>query len=180
MTGKPAEPLMAAAEEAHSGFGTVEAAYEAAARHRQSSFARAIDAHGRGGQVALARRIGLTEPTVRNVAERGRAQRVDLFEDSGGVVSLRRGNDNAVWSFGAAPDEGEFAKDAAAWQAGDWQPGEAHGQRPVPAARLPDLTHIATWWPDGIVDVLTNEMATPVAGANGRTYLGIPLDSGRQ
>ena len=176
MTGNPSEPLMAAAEEAHSGFGSIETVYEAATRHRQSSFARAIDAHGRGGQAALARRVKLTEPTVRTIADRGRAQRIDLFEDNSGAVYLRRGNDDTVWAFGLAPDEGQFAKDAAAWHAGDWEPSEADGQSQIPEADRLDLTHIATWWPDGIVDVLKDETATPAAGAGGRSYVGIPLD----
>jgi len=45
----------------------------ASTRARQIAVARAVDTWGRGGQAALARRLGLSEPTVKQLADRGRA-----------------------------------------------------------------------------------------------------------
>lgn len=39
---------------------------------RQIAYARAIDSFGRGGQALLARRVGKSEPTVKDIAARGR------------------------------------------------------------------------------------------------------------
>ncbi|MDT0476226.1 hypothetical protein RM863_29285 [Streptomyces sp. DSM 41014] len=41
-------------------------------RARQIAYARAIDKFGRGGNAYLARRLGLSEPTVKAIADRGR------------------------------------------------------------------------------------------------------------
>lgn len=42
------------------------------AQARQIAYARAIDAFGRGGNAVLARRVGKSEPTVKDIADRGR------------------------------------------------------------------------------------------------------------
>ncbi|MFJ1894489.1 hypothetical protein [Streptomyces sp. NPDC088170] len=64
---------MVDAVRAHEAFPAAEALYQQAARRRQIAFARAIDAFGRGGQAALAGRVDLKEPTVKSLADRGRA-----------------------------------------------------------------------------------------------------------
>ena len=40
---------------------------------RRVAIARAVDTHGRGGQTVLARRLGIKQPTVQELAMRGRA-----------------------------------------------------------------------------------------------------------
>lgn len=40
---------------------------------RQLAYARAVDEFGRGGNAVLARRVGLSEPTVKAIADKGRA-----------------------------------------------------------------------------------------------------------
>ncbi|WP_405392414.1 hypothetical protein OG596_34125 [Streptomyces sp. NBC_01102] len=40
---------------------------------RQIAYARAIDTIGRGGQAALARRVAKSEPTVKDITDKGRA-----------------------------------------------------------------------------------------------------------
>ncbi|MEU7322642.1 hypothetical protein ABZ682_19115 [Streptomyces griseoviridis] len=45
---------------------------DGATRARQIAYARAIDGFGRGGNAYLARRLGLSEPTVKAIADRGR------------------------------------------------------------------------------------------------------------
>ncbi|MEU5476782.1 hypothetical protein [Streptomyces mirabilis] len=161
--------LMIDAEWAHEDFAPAEEAYQRAAQRRQAAFARAIDAHRRGGQAALARRTKLREPTVRAIADRGRAQRISLYEDSGGGVYLRRGDESTVWQVVSTLDEGQFAIDAAAWHAGDWAPSENDGQTALPTTVLDSLQHIATWWPGGAVAVVRDETAAPRAGAGGKT-----------
>lgn len=42
-------------------------------RARQIAYARAVDAFGRGGNAALARQVELSEPTVKTIADKGRA-----------------------------------------------------------------------------------------------------------
>ncbi|MFI6653221.1 hypothetical protein ACIBI8_37230 [Streptomyces sp. NPDC050529] len=54
------------------------------AQARQIAYARAIDAFGRGGNAVLARRVGKSEPTVKDIADRGRAL---LAERSEGAVA---------------------------------------------------------------------------------------------
>jgi len=70
-TGARAE---AEAEEAHANYLQAEAAYKEATVARQISFAKAIDAMGRGGNAVLSRKLGLSAPTVKSIADRGRAQ----------------------------------------------------------------------------------------------------------
>ncbi|MFB7312933.1 hypothetical protein [Streptomyces sp. NPDC056192] len=49
---------------------------------RQIAYARAIDTFGRGGQAALARRVGKSEPTVKDIADKGRALLAEHSESS--------------------------------------------------------------------------------------------------
>src|SRR5881397_1163129 len=70
-TGARAE---AAAEEAHANYLEAEAVYKEATVNRQVAFAKAIDAMGRGGNAILARKLNLSAPTVKSIADRGRAQ----------------------------------------------------------------------------------------------------------
>ncbi|MGQ5576782.1 hypothetical protein [Streptomyces sp. ECR3.8] len=61
------------AEKAHTAYLKAEAAYKEATVARQVAFARAVDAHGRGGNAVLSNKIGLAAPTVKSIADRGRA-----------------------------------------------------------------------------------------------------------
>lgn len=63
-----------AAAEAHAAYLRAEAAYKEATVARQVAFAKAIDGMGRGGNAILARKVRLSEPTVKSIADRGRAQ----------------------------------------------------------------------------------------------------------
>jgi len=60
------------AEKAHADYLQAEAAYKEATVARQVAFARAIDAMGRGGNAVLSNKIGLSAPTVKSIADRGR------------------------------------------------------------------------------------------------------------
>lgn len=60
------------AEKAHAAYLQAEAAYKEATVARQVAFARAIDAMGRGGNAVLSNKIGLSAPTVKSIADRGR------------------------------------------------------------------------------------------------------------
>jgi hypothetical protein len=60
------------AEWAHEAFLTEEQAYQKATQRRQVAFAKVIDSWGRGGQVMLATKVGLKEPTVKAIADKGR------------------------------------------------------------------------------------------------------------
>lgn len=60
------------AEEAHTEYLKAEAAYKEATVARQVAFAKAIDAMGRGGNAILSNKIGLSAPTVKSIADRGR------------------------------------------------------------------------------------------------------------
>ncbi|MFD8949488.1 hypothetical protein ACFV0B_11595 [Streptomyces xanthophaeus] len=51
----------------------VQEAATASTQARQIAIARAVDTYGRGGQAILARRLSLSEPTVKQLADRGRA-----------------------------------------------------------------------------------------------------------
>jgi hypothetical protein len=64
----------AEAAEAHANYIQAEAAYKEATVNRQVAFAKAIDAMGRGGNAILSRKVGLSAPTVKSIADRGRAQ----------------------------------------------------------------------------------------------------------
>ena len=64
----------AEAVQAHADYLQAEAAYKEATVKRQVAFAKAIDRMGRGGNAVVARKIGLSEPTVKSIADRGRAQ----------------------------------------------------------------------------------------------------------
>ena len=61
------------AEAAHKDFTAAEAAYQQAVERRQIAFARVVDPSKRGSQAALAIRVNLKDPTVKSIAERGRA-----------------------------------------------------------------------------------------------------------
>ncbi|MER8219681.1 hypothetical protein ABTZ58_03605 [Streptomyces sp. NPDC094143] len=60
------------AEKAHAAYLQAEAAYKQATVARQVAFAQAIDAMGRGGNAILSHKIGLSAPTVKSIADRGR------------------------------------------------------------------------------------------------------------
>lgn len=60
------------AQKAHAAYLEAEAAYKEATVARQVAFARAIDTMGRGGQTILANKLGLSAPTVKGIADRGR------------------------------------------------------------------------------------------------------------
>ncbi|GGY81030.1 hypothetical protein CP967_08710 [Streptomyces nitrosporeus] len=60
------------AEKAHAAYLQAEAAYKAATVARQVAFATAINAMGRGGNAILSKKIGLSAPTVKSIADRGR------------------------------------------------------------------------------------------------------------
>lgn len=62
----------AKAVQAHSDYLQAEAAYKEATVKRQIAFAKAIDATGRGGNAILARKLNLSAPTVKSIADRGR------------------------------------------------------------------------------------------------------------
>ncbi|MGW0493534.1 hypothetical protein [Streptomyces olivaceus] len=68
-TGAQAE---AEAAQAHADYLKAETAYKAATVARQVAFATAIDAMGRGGQAVLSNKVGLSAPTVKSIADRGR------------------------------------------------------------------------------------------------------------
>lgn len=60
------------AETAHAAYLQAEAAYKEATVARQVAFAQAIEAMGRGGQTVLSSKVGLSGPTVKGIADRGR------------------------------------------------------------------------------------------------------------
>ncbi|CAL9504578.1 hypothetical protein [Streptomyces sp. enrichment culture] len=60
------------AEKAHADYLAAEAAYKEATVARQVAFAEAIAAMGRGGNAVLSNKIGLSAPTVKSIADRGR------------------------------------------------------------------------------------------------------------
>lgn len=64
----------AEAAQAQADYLHAEAAYKEATVKRQVAFAKAIDAMGRGGNAILSRKVGLSAPTVKSIADRGRAQ----------------------------------------------------------------------------------------------------------
>lgn len=61
------------AQWAHQNFTTVEHAYQQATQRRQVAFAKSVDSFGRGGQAVLSKRVDLKEPTVKAIADKGRA-----------------------------------------------------------------------------------------------------------
>ncbi|MGW2113151.1 hypothetical protein [Streptomyces sp. NPDC001948] len=149
------------------------------AQARQIAYAVAIDEFGRGGNAVLARRIKKKEPTVKDIADRGRVilkERfaVDLYEDNAGGLYLRKDGDTTLWSLGAGAEQtcGPFTNDATAWRDGDWQPNEGDGQTPLFGTDTDDLTHIATWSSKSGLAVIDGA-AGPAAGAAGSIYLGI-------
>ncbi|PNG16189.1 hypothetical protein [Streptomyces cahuitamycinicus] len=101
---------------------------------------------------------------------------IKAYEDNAGGVYLTRGEGETVWFCGpvTADREGQFADDAKAWHEGDWEPGEENGQSPV--ADVSDLAHIATWTPEGGVQIERKPVGDVVAGAGGQAYLGIDED----
>ncbi|WP_331731845.1 hypothetical protein OG298_45190 (plasmid) [Streptomyces sp. NBC_01005] len=154
------------------------------AQARQTAYALAIDAFGRGGNAVLARRVGKSEPTVKDIADRGRtileAQHkeqfsVSLYEDNAGGLYLQRDGDTTVWFMGAGAEHtcGPFVDDATAWRDGDWQPNENDGQTPGYGMDTASLTPIATWSTKEGLDVVEGPSAGPAAGAAGGIYLGI-------
>ncbi|MER5985753.1 hypothetical protein [Streptomyces sp. NPDC001787] len=148
---------------------------------RQIAYARALDASGYGSQTLLADRVGISSPTVKDIADRGRKlirQRfaANLYEDSAGGLYVRRQGETTVWSLGYDPAQlgGPFAADAAAWRDGEWEPSESDGQIPGYGRDTSDLTHIATWSTMAGLDLMGDAAAgRPAAGGAGRVYLDI-------
>ncbi|MGW5989479.1 hypothetical protein ACWFRT_13875 [Streptomyces anulatus] len=149
---------------------------------RQAAYALAIDTFGRGGNAVLARRVGKSEPTVKDIADRGRlileAQRreqfsVDLFEDNAGGLYLRKTGDTTGWFLGAGAEHtcGPFTDDAKAWRDGDWEPNQGDGQTPDYGMDVTNLTHIATWSAKKGLKVINGQAGGPAAGAAGSIYL---------
>lgn len=60
------------AQWADDQFTAVEQVYQHAKQRRQLAFARCLNSFGRGGQAMLAKRVGLKEPTVKAIADKGR------------------------------------------------------------------------------------------------------------
>lgn len=164
-----------AAQWAHEEFTAAEKAYRAATRRRDASFAEMAESWGRGGKAILASQVGLKEPTVKRIADRGqkvlKTRTVRLYEDNTERLFLHRLSDATAWDLGAPPEAGKFAADAAAWVGGGWEPSESDGQSPVPAAELKGMEHIATWRPRGVQVI--GGRAGSAAGAAGRAYLGL-------
>ncbi|MFJ2279272.1 hypothetical protein ACIOEZ_34550 [Streptomyces sp. NPDC087866] len=154
------------------------------AQARQTAYALAVDSFGRGGNVVLARRIGKSEPTVKSIADRGRAIleaqhkaefSVDLFEDNAGGLYLQLAGDTTVWSMGPGAEHscGPFTDDVASWREGDWEPSENDGQTPCYGMDTSTLTRIATWSAKDGLTVIEGPSAGPAAGAAGSIYLGL-------
>ena len=98
---------------------------------------------------------------------------IDLYEDNGGNLIVAK-DDGQPWLLGfngLDPEfAGQFARDAAAWAAGEWEPNEGDGQSPTDAD-YPTCNHVAEWR-DGAVRVVRLG-PDPVAGFSARGYLGI-------
>ncbi|MEZ3180750.1 hypothetical protein KYY02_19280 [Streptomyces pimonensis] len=71
------------AEWAHEKFSKAEESYQQATQRRQIAFAKMIDSWGRGGQAILAKRVDIKEPTVKTIADKGRALLAQRREDDG-------------------------------------------------------------------------------------------------
>lgn len=69
------------AEWAHAEFAKAEKSYQQATQRRQVAFAKMIDSWGRGGQAVLAKRADIKEPTVKAIADKGRALMAQHRED---------------------------------------------------------------------------------------------------
>lgn len=91
-TGTQAE---AKAEKAHTYYLQAEVAYKTATVARQVAFAQAIDAMGRGGQAILSNKVGLSAPTVKSIADRGR-QALAHSTDAGAASTIRSAADLAA------------------------------------------------------------------------------------
>ncbi|MCX5115502.1 hypothetical protein OOK13_45230 [Streptomyces sp. NBC_00378] len=76
-----AEALMLVAEWATVEAEEAQRTATEKAQARQIAYAVAIDEFGRGGNAVLARRVGKSEPTVKDIADRGRAILKDRIEN---------------------------------------------------------------------------------------------------
>ena len=68
-----AEGRALAAEWLDEAYASAMEAVKVLEGRRRVAIARAVDTHGRGGQTVLARRLGIKQPTVQELAMRGRA-----------------------------------------------------------------------------------------------------------
>lgn len=160
-----------------------QAAAQAAAEAKHRAFARALEAWGRGGQAYLARKLEISEPSVKSSADKGRDLLffdtvIRLYEDNAGQLFVHRDGDSLAWSLGIADVDihGEFRDNVQEWVNGDWEPGPRHGQTAVSPTQLGTHSqtpqHIATWTFDK-VDVVDDGNGRPAAGGSGRIFLGI-------
>jgi len=166
------------AEEAHDAYRKAEAAYKAATVARQVAFAQAIDAMGRGGNAILSRKVDLSAPTVKSIADRGREVLADPFkvhawEDNAGQVYLQREGENAYWYLGAVTADMDFADDAQGWHDGDWEPNEGDGQELVGEQPQEGHVRIGAWTPARGVEVARKWNGDIEAGAGGQAYLRV-------
>lgn len=102
---------------------------------------------------------------------------IDLYEDNAGGLYLQR-DGGRLWSLGVigldAQFRGKFGEDAAAWIAGDWEPGEASGQTEIDDETAV-VDHVATW-ENGAV-TLSRINGYLAAGFSAQGYLGITDDN---
>ena len=80
------------AEKAHADYLKAEAAYKQATVARQVAFAHAIDAMGRGGNAILSRKLGLSAPTVKSIADRGRGRLLAATD----IIDFYNGSDDLL------------------------------------------------------------------------------------
>lgn len=176
-----AEALLLVAEWATAGAEEAQRVFDEKTRARQIAYARAIDNFGRGGQAVLARRVGLREPTVKDITDRGRAllAGVTVYEDNAGQVYLRRDGADHYWYLGVvtADMHGRFADDAEGWIGGDWEPNEDDGQGRHAGEPHEGLVRVGSWSSGEGVKVARRLNGDIEAGAGGRLYLGVGEDS---
>jgi hypothetical protein len=165
------------AEKAHDAFLKAEAAYKAATVARQVAFAQAIDAMGRGGNAILSRKVDLSAPTIKSIADRGREllAGVHVFEDNAGQVYLKCDGADHYWYVGVVTHDmhGRFADDAEGWLGGDWEPNEDDGQERYDGEPGEGLARIATWSAAEGLKVARKWNGDIEAGAGGQLYLGV-------
>ena len=175
-----ATALLLVAEWATTQLVEAQRVFDEKTRARQIAYARAVDNFGRGGNAALARRVGKSEPTVKDIADRGRALlvSVNLYEDNAGQVYLQRDGADHYWYLGVVTNDmyGRFAGDAAGWIGGDWEPSEDDGQRRHDGEPHEGLVRVGSWSAGEGVKVARKSNDDIEAGAGGQLYLGVDED----
>lgn len=99
---------------------------------------------------------------------------IDLYEDNGGNLIAAK-DDGQPWLLGFNGQDPEFAgkfgRDAAAWAAGEWEPGEGDGQSQS-GTGYETCQHVARWQ-DGTVTLTLDEVSRqPLAGFSASGYIG--------